>query len=93
MEYYSGSDQKLGQLFSETLNLAKYDIEDYISEIEKCLGKKAIKEYLPLQPGDVMNSLSDISKISEEVNYSSSVSYKQGIANFIDWYTDYYSKR
>jgi len=74
-------------------NGEKVNLEDYISEIEKCLGKKAIKEYLPLQPGDVMNSLSDISKISEEVNYSSSVSYKQGIANFIDWYTDYYLKR
>ena len=32
MEYYSGSDQKLGQLFSETLNLAKYDIEDYLDD-------------------------------------------------------------
>jgi len=73
-------------------NGKKVDLENYITEIEKNLGKKAIKEYLPLQPGDVIDSLSDISKISEETGYKSTISYEQGVAKFIDWYKDYYKK-
>jgi len=73
-------------------NGKKVNLENYISEIEQNLGKKAIKEYLPLQPGDVTDSLSDISKISEEIGYKSTVSYKEGVAKFIAWYKDYYEK-
>ena len=70
----------------------RVNLEDYISEIELNLGKKAKKEYLPLQPGDVTNSLSDINKISKEVGYKSTISYKEGVANFIEWYKEYYRK-
>ncbi len=73
-------------------NGKKVDLENYISEIEKNLGKKAIKEYLPLQLGDLAHSLSDISKIKRETDYKSSVSYEEGVTRFIDWYKDYYKK-
>ena len=74
-------------------NGKRVDLENYITEIEKNLGKKAIKKYLPLQPGDVTNSLSNISKINKETGYKSTVSYIEGIAKFIDWYKDYYGKK
>ena len=74
-------------------NGKRVDLENYITEIEKNLGKKAIKKYLPLQPGDVTNSLSNISKINKEIGYKSTVSYIEGIAKFIDWYKDYYGKK
>ena len=73
-------------------NGKKVDLENYISEIEKNLGKKAIKEYLPLQLGDLAHSLSDITKIKKETGYKSSVSYEEGVTRFIDWYKDYYKK-
>ena len=73
-------------------NGKKVNLKNYILEIERNLGVKAIKDYLPLQPGDVTNSLSDISKISRETGYKSTVSYTEGVAKFIDWYKDYYRK-
>ena len=74
-------------------NGKRVDLENYIAEIEKNLGKRAIKKYLPLQPGDVTNSLSNISKINKETGYKSTVSYIEGIAKFIDWYKDYYGEK
>ena len=71
-------------------NGKKVNLESYITEIERNLGRKAVKEYLPLQPGDVPDSLSDLSKISEEIGYHSTTSYKEGVSNFIDWYKGYY---
>ena len=71
-------------------NGKKVNLKNYILEIEKNLGVKAIKDYLPLQPGDVTHSLSDISKIKKETGYNSTVSYTEGVAKFIDWYKDYY---
>ena len=63
---------------------------DYISEIEKCLGKKANYELLPIQPGDVPDTYSNISIFNEQLGYSPSKSVEEGVAEFVDWYRAYY---
>ena len=63
---------------------------DYIKEIEINLGKEAIKEFYPLQPGDVKATIADISNIKTQLGYSPSTNIKTGVKNFVDWYRDYY---
>lgn len=62
----------------------------YIEEIERCLGKEAIKEMLPMQPGDVPATHADVSALSDYVGYKPSVSIATGVKKFTDWYREYY---
>jgi len=66
------------------------NLKDYIRELEKNLKKDAIKEYLPIQPGDVPDTFADISSLIREFNYKPQTSVKEGIKNFTDWFIDYY---
>ncbi|WP_250433636.1 NAD-dependent epimerase [Hanstruepera flava] len=63
---------------------------DFINAIEKGLGKKAKKELLPMQPGDVPQTWADISEL-EKLGYKSSIKIKDGIPKFIEWYKSYYN--
>ena len=69
---------------SESTSLMKY-----INEIENVVGKKAIKNYLPIQPGDVPQTSADINLLESYVNYKPQTSIKVGIKQFIDWYLYY----
>lgn len=71
-------------------NNTSVNLLDFIKEIELQLGKKAKKKFVPLQKGDVKDTLSDISSISSYTNYKPKTSYKEGIKEFIRWYLDYY---
>ena len=62
----------------------------YIEAIEAALGKKAVKEYLPLQAGDVPATYADVSELERQVGYKPATSVKQGIEEFVRWYLDYY---
>ncbi len=62
----------------------------FIELIEKNLGKKADKNYLPLQPGDVPETYANVDALIDYVGYSPSTSIESGIENFIKWYKDYY---
>jgi UDP-glucuronate 4-epimerase len=64
------------------------ELMNFISCIEKHLGKKAIKEYLPMQPGDVPATVADISKIMK-IGYSPTTDIDEGVKKFIHWYKDY----
>ncbi|MBC8500724.1 MAG: SDR family NAD(P)-dependent oxidoreductase [Nanoarchaeota archaeon] len=78
----------------EIFNIArgeKVKLLDFIKEIEKNLGMKAKKKFLPLQPGDVPESLADISKAREMIGYNPKVSIKEGVKKFVDWYKEFYS--
>jgi len=66
------------------------NLKDYIRELEKNLKKEAIKQYLPIQPGDVPDTFADISSLIREFNYKPKISVKEGIKNFTDWFIDYY---
>ena len=64
----------------------------YIEALESALGKKAIKEWLPAQPGDVPSTWSDTSELTNFYNYKPSISIQEGIAHFIEWHTHFYKK-
>lgn len=59
---------------------------DFIAEIEKCMGREAIKEYLPMQAGDVYQTWADTSKLSKERDYRPTVLLHEGIPKFVEWY-------
>jgi UDP-glucuronate 4-epimerase len=66
------------------------DLEDYVKVFEDVIGKKAIIEKLPMQPGDVESTFADISTMQKEFGYQPATSIEQGVARFIDWYRQYY---
>jgi UDP-glucuronate 4-epimerase len=63
----------------------------YIEVLEACLGKVAEKNMLPLQPGDVPATYADVTDLTRDMDYTPDTSIEQGIANFVDWYRDYYA--
>lgn len=64
---------------------------DYIGAIEKAIGKKAIKEFLPLQDGDVLSTHADTSRLQNNTGYQASVNFEEGVARFVAWYRDFYN--
>lgn len=63
----------------------------YIAAIENALGKKAIKEMLPMQAGDVPDTCADVSELMRQVHYKPNTPVEQGVANFVSWYRAYYN--
>lgn len=63
---------------------------DFIREIENCTGVKALKEMLPMQPGDVEETWADVHKLKEDFGYSPGISVKEGVKRFVDWFRWYY---
>ena len=59
---------------------------DFISEMERALGRKAEKVMLPMQPGDVYQTYADTGKLERELGYKPSVKLREGIGRFVDWY-------
>ena len=62
----------------------------YIEVLEDCLGRKAEKNLIPLQPGDVPNTWADASDLVRDVGYEPQTSVEVGVRRFVDWYRDYY---
>lgn len=62
----------------------------YIEIIENCLGKKAIKNMLPMQPGDVPATYADVEDLIIDVDYKPTTRVEDGIARFVEWYRTYY---
>ena len=60
-------------------------VNDLISAIEKALGKQAIREYIPLQPGDVNRTYADITKAARELGYNPSTPIPDGLIKFAAW--------
>jgi UDP-glucuronate 4-epimerase len=70
-------------------NNSPVELLDYIGAVEDSLGIKADKELLPLQPGDVPDTYANVDDLVREFNYKPSMSMKQGVKNFVDWYREY----
>jgi UDP-glucuronate 4-epimerase len=62
----------------------------FIETIENALGKKAIKNMVDMQAGDVKVTSADTSELNQWVNFRPSTSIKEGVKRFVDWYTNYY---
>ena len=63
---------------------------DFIEAIEQKTGKTAIKNLLPMQPGDIRRTYADISALREDLGYNPSTTVKEGVGRFVDWYRAYY---
>lgn len=62
----------------------------YIEVLEQCLGKKAEKNLLPLQPGDVPDTFADVEDLVRDVGYKPATPVDVGVKNFVAWYLSYY---
>ena len=65
---------------------------DFIGELEGALGKIAVKEFLPMQPGDVKATFADTSALEDWVGFKPATSLKVGVNRFTDWYTSFYKE-
>lgn len=66
------------------------NLMDYIETLENALGRKAIKNLLPLQPGDVPDTYADVQDLVKDVGYKPETTIQEGIGNFVTWYKEYY---
>jgi UDP-glucuronate 4-epimerase len=71
-------------------NSSPVRLMDYIEILETSLGKKGIKEYLPMQAGDVVNTFSDMSDLENNFDYKPKTSLVEGLGKFAEWYKNYY---
>ena len=60
-------------------------VNDLVTEIEKALGKKAVREYVPAQPGDVERTYADVTKAAGKLGYNPSTTIQAGLAKFVAW--------
>jgi UDP-glucuronate 4-epimerase len=62
-----------------------------IETLEKALGKEAIKNFMPIQPGDVPVTWADVDALSEAVGFRPATPIEVGVEKFVEWYKAYYS--
>ena len=62
-----------------------------IETLEKCLGKTAEKNLMPMQPGDVPATFADVDDLVRDVDFKPATSIEDGIASFVEWYRDYHN--
>jgi UDP-glucuronate 4-epimerase len=62
----------------------------YIEVLEECLGRTAIKNLLPMQPGDVPDTYADVAALIQDVGYQPDTPIEEGVARFVAWYREYY---
>lgn len=63
---------------------------DYIAVLEKCFGREAKKEYLPMQPGDVYETYADVSELMKDYGFKPSTTIEEGLSRFAEWFLEYY---
>ncbi len=74
-------------------NNRQVQLMDYINALEKILKKKAIINFLPLQPGDVPDTYASVDNLKKQFNYKPSTSVIEGVSNFVKWYKHYYQNK
>lgn len=72
-------------------NRQPVELMRYIEVIEDCLGVKAEKNLLPMQPGDVADTWADTADLAADVDYQPSTPIETGVKNFVDWYLEFYN--
>jgi UDP-glucuronate 4-epimerase len=71
-------------------NNSPVNLMDFIAAIEESTGKKAKKNFLPMQPGDVPATWADVDDLVKDLGYAPGVPIATGVARFVEWYRDYY---
>jgi len=72
-------------------NSQPVELMRYIEVLEKCLGRKAERRLLPMQPGDVPDTYADVTDLMDVVGYRPSTSVEEGVARFVEWYREFYA--
>lgn len=67
------------------------ELVTFIATIEKALGKTATKNFLPMQPGDVLSTYADVDELIKDVGFKPTTSIDEGIGRFVEWYQKYYN--
>jgi len=65
-------------------------LNTFIEILESCLGREAVKEYLPMQSGDVYQTYADVSDLMEDFDFKPDTPLEQGLASFVNWFKSYY---
>ncbi|MGA8556255.1 MAG: protein CapI, partial [Candidatus Acidiferrales bacterium] len=68
------------------------ELMEFIELLESCLGKKAKKNLLPMQPGDLPVTCADIDDLARDIGFRPSTPLEKGIPLFVHWYRSYYNK-
>ena len=68
------------------------EVNKYLDILEKELGIEAIREFVPIQPGDVEDTYADVTSLKNDFKYQPKTSIEEGVAKFAEWYKDYYKK-
>jgi len=83
------TDRKLYDIYNIGNNNS-VQLSEFIESIEKHIGKKAKKEMLPMQPGDVERTWADVDDLIADYDYKPDTTVNDGVKEFIDWYKSYY---
>lgn len=73
-------------------NSDKVRLLDFVDAIEDCLGNKAVRNYMPMQMGDVPATWADTALLQQLTGYRPQTDFREGIARFVAWFRDYYAK-
>lgn len=65
-------------------------LDEFIETLETCLGKQAEKVFLPMQPGDVIETYADVDSLVADVGFAPNTPLMAGLKKFVDWYRDFY---
>jgi UDP-glucuronate 4-epimerase len=71
-------------------NHTAIELESFIGELERLLGKRAVREYLPLQPGDVPATFAAIDRLAALTGFAPTTPLATGLQRFVTWYLGYY---
>jgi UDP-glucuronate 4-epimerase len=71
-------------------NSRPVELLDYIAAIERCTGRKATMNLLPLQPGDVPDTMADVAALEADTGYRPATTVETGVARFVEWYRSYH---
>ena len=83
----------MNQVPAEVYNIGNSNavfLEDFVKIIEDVTGKKAIKNYLPMQMGDIYKTFADINKLHNLINFKPVTNINEGLPLFVDWYRSFY---
>lgn len=82
-------DEEVFEIFNLSGNKA-VTLKEMVSQIEAVIGKKAVLDHMPMQPGDVVMTQADISKSEKILGFHPDTSFEEGIDNFLKWYNENY---
>jgi len=71
-------------------NHTAVELETFIGCLEQLLGRRAVKEYLPLQAGDVLTTFASVERLARATGFAPTTPLSEGLARFVDWYREYY---